>query len=169
MDEAQLFTSGFDKCKEDLAELMNAACLSDLEKWEGVRLAHWSGPFLDDDQSIGSQVPLGHDLFMFKLVFFKQSHFSHRDNAMMKDFADHGKQTSGYIVTLQPNGTPFVVMPLWGGEDRPEAILGVFYQHKATEEQCSLRSMGIEPSRLDTKAVALQVDIEVHPIVKHSP
>ena len=88
---------------------------------------------------------------------------------MMKDFADHGKRTSGYIVTLPPNGTPFVVMPLWGGVDRPEAILGVFYQHKATEEQCSLMSKGIEPSSLDTKTVALQVDIEVHPIVKPFP
>ena len=169
IDESQLDVAPL-KINVDLAGLMNGS--DKFTKWEGVRLASLNdGALLDDDRSIGSQVALGHNVFMFKLVFMKQGwkHLSADERTMLAHFADGRKGVSGYILTLPPHDTPFVVMPLWGGEDRPENILGVFYQHKATEEQCSLMSMGIEPSSLDTKAVALQVDIEVHSIVKLSP
>ena len=100
------------------------------DEWEGVRLAHWSGEVLDDNKSIGSHMSLGRDLFMLKLAFFKQTNLSHRNKAMIKDFADHGKRTSGYIVSLPPNDTQCVVSPVWEGVDRPKAILGVLYKTK---------------------------------------
>ena len=170
MDESQLdvptpLVSAM-KVNVDVAHLMRSSGPAQNE-WEGVRLAHWSGNFLDDHKTMGSQVTLWQtDLFMFKLVFFKQTNLSHRDNAMIADFVDHGKDTSGYIVSLPHNDTQFVVMPLWGGVDRPDDILGVIYQHKATEEHCSLMLRGVDPRWVDTKFNALKVDFEV---VKPSP
>ena len=103
---------------------------------------------------------LCHDLVMFKLVFFKQTNLSHRDNAMIADFADRGKEASGYIVSLPPNDTQFVVMPVWGGVDRPDAILGVIYQHKATEEQCNFFLREVDPRGVDTKLKAFKFDLQ---------
>ena len=166
IDESQLDVAPL-KINVDLAGLMNGS--DKFTKWEGVRLVSLNdGALLDDDRSIGSQVALGHNVFMFKLVFMKQGwkHLSADERTMLAHFADGKKGVSGYILTLPPHDTPFVVMPLWGGVDRPEAILGVFYQHKATEELCSLMLRGVDPRGVDTKARALQVDFEV---VRPSP
>ena len=147
------------KVNVDVAELLTSMG-SAQDEMEGVRLADVSGNMLDDSKSIGSQVTLGEDQFMFKLVFFKQTNLSHRDNAMIADFADHGTRTSGYIVPLQPHGTEFVVMPVWGGVDRPDHILGVIYQHRATERHCHFMSRGVDPRGVDTQINAFMFDLQ---------
>jgi hypothetical protein len=114
-----------------------------IRRQDGVRVVYWNGTFLDDEQSLGSQVTLGHNLFLFKLVFMKQYNFSDREYEMMDDFADFGQRTSGYHVRGR-HGTPLVVMPVWGGQDRPNAILGVMYQHKATEDACRMKERGVD-------------------------
>ena len=69
---------------------------------------------------------------------------------MLAHFADGKKGVSGYILTLPPHGTPFVVMPVWGGVDsRPNEILGVLYQHQTIQEHCSLVGRGIDPRGVD--------------------
>ena len=110
---------------------------------------------------MGSQMTLGEDQFMFKLAFFKQTNLSHRDNAMISDCADYGQETSGYIVPLQPNDTQFVVMPVWGGVDRPDHILGVIYQHRATERHCHLMERGVDPRDVDPNINELTIDLHV--------
>ena len=94
------------KVNVDVAELLTSMGSAQDEK-EGVRLADVSDNMLDDSKSMGSQVTLSEGQFMFKLVFFKQTNLSHRDNAMIADFADHGTRTSGYIV---PFATPWHII-----------------------------------------------------------
>ena len=150
IDESQLHETPL-KINVDLAGLMNGS--DKFTKWEGVRLASVNdGALLDDDRSIGSQVALGHNVFLLKLVFMKQSwkHFNADERIMLAHFADGKKRASGYILTLPPHDTPFVVMPVWGGVDsRPNEILGVLYQHKTTQVHCSLMERGIDPRGID--------------------
>ena len=150
IDESQLHETPL-KINVDLAGLMNGS--DKFTKWEGVRLASVNdGALLDDDRSIGSQVALGHNVFLLKLVFMKQSwkHFNADERTMLAHFADGKKRVSGYILTLPPHDTPFVVMPVWGGVDsRPNDILGVLYQHKTTQVHCSLMERGIDPRGID--------------------
>ena len=130
----------------DLAAVMSTRGIQELDhptRWEGVRVVHWDGRFLDDEQSLGAQATLVQDMFLFKLVFMKQSHFSNRDKPMLKDFADLRKRTTGYKVQ-ERHGTPFVVMPVWGGQNRPNELLGVFYQHQMSHDQCQLKSRGVD-------------------------
>ena len=150
IDESQLHETPL-KINVDLAGLMNGS--DKFTKWEGVRLASVNdGALLDDDKSIGSQVALGHNVFLLKLVFMKQSwkHFNADERTMLAHFADGKRRVSGYILTLPPHDTPFVVMPVWGGVDsRPNEILGVLYQHKTTQVHCSLMERGIDPRGID--------------------
>jgi hypothetical protein len=133
----------------DLAGLLTVS--HPLAKYEGVRLVTLDGSFLQDDRSIGSQVTLAENIFLFKLVFMKQhmEHFTSTERTQMMHFADAARKTSGYILHLSPYNTPFVVMPVWGGVDRPNAILGLFYQHKATAEHARLMSNGVDPRFVD--------------------
>ena len=144
------------KVNVDVAELLRSIGSAQDER-EGVRLAHWSGNLLDDSKSSGSQVTLGHDLFMVKLVFFKQTNLGHIDNAMISDSADHGQESSGYTVSLQPSDTQFVVMQVWGGVDRPDHILGVIYQHRATGDHCNFMLRGVDPRGVDTQHQCIHV------------
>ena len=150
IDESQLDVPPL-KINVDLAGLMIGS--DKFTKWEGVRIATLNdGALLDDDRSIGSQVALGHSVFMFKLVFMKQDwkHLSADERTMLAHFADGKKGVSGYILTLPPHDTPFVVMPVWGGVDsRPNDILGLLYQHQTTQEHCSLVGKGIDPRGVD--------------------
>ena len=150
IDESQLDVAPL-KINVDFAGLMNGS--DKFTKWEGVRLANVNdGALLDDDRSIGSQVVLSQDVFMFKLVFMKQSweHFSADERTMLAHFADGKRGVSGYMLPLPPHDTPFVVMPVWGGVDsRPNEILGMVYQHQATQEHCSLVGRGIDPRGVD--------------------
>ena len=150
IDDSQLDVAAL-KINVDLAGLMIGS--DKFTKWEGVRLASVNdGALLDDDRSIGSQVALGHNVFLLKLVFMKQSwkHFNADERTMLAHFADGKKRVSGYILTLPPHDTPFVVMPVWGGVDsRPNEILGVLYQHKTTQVHCSLMERGIDPRGID--------------------
>ena len=147
------------KVNVDVAELLRSIGSAQDER-EGVRLAHWSGNLLDDSKTVGSQLTLGQDLFMFKLVFFKQTNLSHRDLQMISDFGQSGQETSGYTVSLQPNDTQFVVMPVWGGVDRPDHILGVIYQHRATERHCHFMERGVDPRGVDTQINAFTFDLQ---------
>ena len=148
IDDSQLDVAPL-KINVDLAGLMIGS--DKFTKWEGVRLARLNdGALLDDDRSIGSQVALGHNVFMFKLVFMKQcwKHLSADERTMLAHFADGKKGVSGYILTLPPHGTPFVVMPVWGGVDsRPNEILGVLYQHQTIQEHCLSLIHISEPTR----------------------
>ena len=150
IDESQLDVAPL-KINVDLAGLMVGS--DKFTKWEGVRLASLNdGALLDDDRSIGSQVALGHNVFMFKLVFMKQGwkHLSADERTMLAHFADGRKGVSEYILTLPPHDTPFVVMPVWGGVDsRPNEIFRVLYQHQTTQEHCSLVGRGIDPRGVD--------------------
>ena len=148
IDESQLHETPL-KINVDLAGLMNGS--DKFTKWEGVRLASVNdGALLDDDRSIGSQVALGHNVFMFKLVFMKQDWKQLRadERTVVAHFADGKREVSKYILTLPPHDTPFVVMPVWGSVDsRPNDITGVLYQHQTIQEHCSLVGKGIDPQR----------------------
>ena len=99
IDDSQLDVAAL-KINVDLAGLMIGS--DKFTKWEGVRLVNVNdGTLLDDDRSIGSQVALGHNVFMFKLVFMKQcwKHLSADERTMLADFE---KGVSGYILTLPP-------------------------------------------------------------------
>ena len=75
-----------------LAGLMNGN--DEITKWE-VRLARLNdGALLDDGRSIGSQAALGHNGFIFKLVFMKQGwkHLSAGGRTMLVHVADRKKR-----------------------------------------------------------------------------
>jgi len=120
-------------------------------EWEGVQIATLNDDaLLDDDRSISSQVALGHNVFMFKLVFMKQDWKQLRadERTVVAHFADGKREVSKYILTLPPHDTPFVVMPVWSSVDsRPNDITGVLYQHQTIQEHCSLVGKGIDPQR----------------------
>ena len=70
IDESQLDVVPL-KINVDLARLMVGS--DKFTKWEGVRLVNVNdGALLDDDRSIGSQVALGHNVFMKHMRMFAE-------------------------------------------------------------------------------------------------
>ena len=143
----------------DLAGLMTVAGLT---KWEGVRVATLHGELLDDDRSIGSQMIFDENLFLCKLVFMKQgmAHLTPSERTQIAHFADPARFCAGYYMNLLPHGTPFVVLPVWGGVDRANEILGVLYQHKTTAEHCRMMQQGVDPRIVDVNVPIFQVELQ---------
>ena len=112
-------------------------------RWDGVRVAHWDGRFLDDMQPLGSQVVLGGGGFLFKLVVMKQCHLDEDDKVLLGILAT---RTSKCVVRAPEYDTPFVAMAVWGGADREGHVLGLFYQHEKTDGHCSLQLHNVDPS-----------------------
>ena len=77
----------------------------------------------------------------------------------MHEFADLSRRTSGLIVTKPKGETTFVVRPVFGGADRPNAILGILYQHNDTEKHCQLKESGVDPRVVDTTCQVTRVDV----------
>ena len=93
---------------------------------------------------------------MFKLVFMKQYNFSGNENVLLSKFA---QGYSDSVVTMGQYGTQFIVMPVWGGADRPNHILGIFYQHARTSFHCQLAVRGVDPREVaDGTAFGFDVD-----------
>ena len=45
------------------------------------------------------------------------------------------------------SGTTFYVRAVWGGADRPNAILGLVWQHPLTEKHCMIKkTSGLDPT-----------------------
>jgi hypothetical protein len=135
-----------------------------VRRYDGIRVVHWNGNFMDDCKSIASQVGhLGEDEFMFKLVFMKQYNLNGNDNVLLSKFA---QGYSEIVVTKGQYGTQLIVMPVWGGADRPNHILGIFYQHARTRYHCQLAVRGVDPREVaDGTVFGFDVDgHEVQPI-----
>ena len=153
----------------DLAHLMKDYDPDDpknhfLRRYVGIRVVNINGSFMDDCKSIASQVSSwGEDEFMFKLVFTKQYNFSGNENVLLSKFA---QGYSDSVVTMGQYGTQFIVMPVWGGADRPNHILGIFYKHARTSYHCQLAVRGVDPREVaDGTAFGFDVDgHEVQPI-----
>ena len=122
-------------------------------RYDGIRVVNVNGSVMDDGLSIASQVSsLGEDQFMFKLVFMKQYSFSCEETVLLSKFAEG---YSDSVVTMAMYGTQFIVMPVWGGADRPNHILGIFYQHARTGYHCQLADRGVDPRAVaDHKPIA---------------
>lgn len=152
----------------DLASLMKDYNLDKpfvLRRYDGIRVVHWNGSFMDDCKTIASQVSSwGEDEFMFKLVFMKQLNLSEDDKVLISRFA------GGYsdsVVTMPQYGTKFIVMPVWGGGDRSDHILGIFYQHAMTADHCLLAQRGVDPRDVAPNVPIFAYDVdegEVQPI-----
>ena len=152
----------------DLAHLMKDydinVDLAHLMRYDGIRVVHWNGSFMDDSRSIASQVPsLEGDEFMFKLVFMNQHNFSGNDKVLLSKFAQGYSESR---LCIGQYGTQFIVMPVWGGADRPNHILGIFYQHARTGYHCQLAVRGVDPRDVaDGSVFGFDVDRhEVQPI-----
>ena len=111
--------------------------------WDGVRVALVDAQILDDRQSLGSQVALEDGGFLFKLVFVKQYHMDHDDMVFLHSLIAENK--TRVAVNAPKYGTPFVAMPVLGGEARARVVVGLFYQHKETEYHCNLKLRGVDP------------------------
>ena len=111
---------------------------------------------MDDCKSIASQGGhLGEDEFMFKLVFMKEYNFSGNDKVLLSKFA---QGYSDSVVTMGQYGTQFIVMPVWGGADRLNHILGIFYQHAKTGHHCELAGRGVDPREVAGPVFGFDVD-----------
>ena len=57
--------------------------------------------------------------------------------------------------------TEFIVMPVWGGFERSNNILGIFYQHEKTANHCSLVQRGVGPREIASNGPVMALDILV--------
>ena len=123
----------------DLAHMMRNC------KKDGIRVSTFDGQLLDDGKPIGSQVDTLDTLF--KLVFMKQYELNQEDNAMISEFAGHFENTrpAGLIVTMPLYQTQFVAMPVLGGGERRNHLLGILYQHIETQRHVRLQAAGADP------------------------
>jgi hypothetical protein len=135
----------------DLVHLMKDYAESDLRRYDGIRVVHWNGGFMDDSHSIAQGLlhngalvsSWGEDAgFMFKLVFMKQYNYSGHERLLLSKFAQ-GYNDS--VVTLAKYHHKFIVMPVWGGGERLDHILAIFYQHARTGYHCQLAGRGVDP------------------------
>ena len=105
-------------------------------------------------------MPLGHNLFLFKMCFMRQTNFSDEENVWKAVFADHSNRTSGFVFHGR-HGTGFVVKPVYGCEvSRPNAILGVVYHHLNTDKHCELMTRGVDPSHVKEDS-SVSIDLVV--------
>ena len=165
--EASPVRFGTSSVNEDLVHLMKDYDPDKplvLRRYDGIRLVHWNGDFMDDCMTIASQVSSwGENEFMFKLVFMNQYNFTDQEKDMLSKFA---QGYSDSVVTM-PNGTQFIAMPVWGGADRPNHILGIFYQHARTDDHCQLAMRGVDPREVHSDGPVFGFDVdgdEVQPI-----
>ena len=128
-----------------------------------IRLSTWDGKLLDDGKSLEAQLDdqlFEHDQ-LFKLVFMQQDNLSTEEMAMIRQCADPAQFTSGLIVTSPMYKTQFIVRPVFGGADRPNAILGIIYQHHETEKHCQCMECGVHPNAVHGQAQLQRFDLEV--------
>ena len=73
------------------------------------------------------------------------------------------KQFAGGIckhrVYVAQYSTPFIKMHVWGGFERSDHILGIFYQHVKTANHCSLAQRGVDPREVASKGIVMACDI----------
>ena len=149
-------TSSALQTNADLAHVMRNSNVAQCIR--GVRLSTWYGKLLDDGQSIGSQVETLD--MLFKMVFMQQYNLSKAEWAMIKTFADPAQRTAGLVVTAPNHQTQFIVRPVWGGDDRPNAILGIIYNHCDTETHCQLMESGVHPKEVHSCQGMLTINVE---------
>ena len=91
---------------EDLGHLMkdyDPDKLFVVRRYDGIRLVHWNGEFMDDCKTIASQVSSwGEDEFMFKLVFMKQYNLTDQEKDLLSKFAQGYRDS---VVTMPKYGT----------------------------------------------------------------
>ena len=70
----------------DLNEIMKDYTPGTKHIWDGFRLVHFNGRFMDDSETISQQVSVneGDDVFLFKLVFMKQFFMGEQGKQMVK-------------------------------------------------------------------------------------
>ena len=146
----------------DLAHLMNHRGSLPADSppgGDGVRLVHWNGSFLDDQKTLASQISsYSDDVFLLKLVFMVQILLTDQDMELVKQFAGGICERRVYMPQYC---TEFIVMPVWGGFERSNHILGIFYQHGKTANHCSLANRGVDPREIASNAPVLACDILV--------
>ena len=149
-------TSSALQTNADLAHVMRNSkpteCIRD------VRLSTWDGKLLNDEELIGSQVDTLDVLF--KMVFMQQYNLSNEEWPMLREFADYEKRTAALVVTAPIHQTQFVARPVFGGEDRPNAILGIIYNHFETETHCQLMERDVHPKDVHSCQATLMINVE---------
>ena len=136
----------------DLAYIMKDYIPNTEHEHDGMRVVHYDGDFLDDEQTIESQVSCeGQNVFLFKLVTNKRWYLSSFDYQIAMRF--HNDE-SPVCVRGVHTGTKFLVKPVWGtlvpgGKDR---IVSIFYEHPATDDHCYMAQRGVDPRRVSTEA-----------------
>lgn len=85
---------------------------------------------------------------LLNIVFMKQYDLTPNDMAMVNQFANLILGISNMSMRL-PGGTEVDCRPVWGGGDRSNHILGIFYQHSATEHHCLLKTRGVDAMQVD--------------------
>ena len=78
-------------------------------------------------------------------MWVKQYNFHPMDLQMMQTFADN--QAIDNIGCEMRSGNTFYLRAVWGGADRPNAILGLVWQHSLTEKHCMIKKhTGLAPT-----------------------
>ena len=153
----------------DLSEIMTDAqsMLTNWAYWDGVRIVNFDKNFLDDGETIGSQLVSDecvlHDFFFVKMVYMKQTHLSRKERKWAGWF--YRVHVNHIIQTGKASGQQWMAMPVWGKGDRSQDILGVFYQHTASQDHCEIAYSGVDPRTVDPRSVQ-RCDVPA-PIRKH--
>ena len=109
------------------------------------RFCTHDGNFLQDNQTFSCQMKSSQMQTLYKVVWMKQYNFHPMDLQMMQTFADN--HAIDNIGCQMRSGNTFYLRAVWGGADRPNAILGLVWQHSLTEKHCMIKKKsGLAPT-----------------------
>ena len=155
----------------DLAEIMKEYTPGTPHIWDGFRLVHFNGEFMDDSETIAEQLPdmaEDDDEFLFKLVFMKQQFMADIDHNMVIKFQT--RRCTSIVVFGGTTGTQFIVEPVWGPGEA--GIVGIFYQHHAAFKHCAIAGYGGDPRQVSSEHPVFAFDFgptgQVHQVLPHA-
>ena len=105
------------------------------EAQRSFRLGTHDGNLLQDDQTFSCQMKSSQMQTLYKVVWMKQYNMNPWDLQTMQIFADN-KIIEDIGCQMKGSGNTFYLRAVWGGADRPNAILGLVWQHSLTEKHC---------------------------------
>ena len=149
----------------DLSKIM----LDDLEIQnlghdDGVRLGCRHRGIFDDGQTIGSLMdyPIqlgedpdeddGRDLFLVKMVFMKFKYMNVKEKMWTRWIQNGDANHVDHFGAVSHQ--QWIVLG-WGRGDGRSDVLGIYYQHKATEDHCLLARKGVDP-RIESRPLSVR-------------
>ena len=116
------------------------------EAQRSFRFCTHDGNLLQDDQTFSCKMKSSQMQTLYKVVWMKQYNLHPWDLQMVQTLAENQSiDNIGY--QMNGSGNTFYLRAVWGGADRPNAILGLVWQHSLTEKHCMIKKKsGLAPT-----------------------